>query len=326
MSTPIVPLAIFLILTSICSGVSTLLKTIAGQTHGLNLSPTSEFNYQGIPWEVMHKNFSGEVIYQAETDVNFPHLTVGQTLMFAALGRTPKNRLPGVTRKRYAEHLRDVVMAMVGISHTINTKVGDDFVRGVSGGERKRVGIAEVMLNQSAIQCWDNSTRGLDSETALEFTRILRLSTEMAESAAIVAMYQASQASYDLFDKVALLYEGQQIYFGPRDAAKQYFVDMGYYCPEKQTTADFLTSLTNPAERVVQFGFERRVPRTPDEFAEAWRKSAIRAQLLEETDEFAAKFPTGSSHIEKFREARKAQQSSLMYDRLSCTPWFCASC
>lgn len=146
----------------------------------------------------MHKHFSGEIIYQAETDVHFPHLTVGQTLLFAALARTPRNRLPGVSREAYAEQLRDVVMAMFGIYHTMDTKVGDDFVRGVSGGERKRTSIAEATLNQSAIQCWDNSTRGLDSATALEFARILRLSTELGETAAIVAMYQASQPAYDV--------------------------------------------------------------------------------------------------------------------------------
>lgn len=146
----------------------------------------------------MHSRFRGEVVYQAETDIHFPQLTVGQTLMFAALGRTPKNRLPGVSRQEYARHVRDAVMAVFGISHTINTRVGNDYVRGVSGGERKRVSIAEVMLSQSSIQCWDNSTRGLDSATALEFARTLRLSSELMGTTAIVAMYQASQPAYDV--------------------------------------------------------------------------------------------------------------------------------
>jgi ABC-type multidrug transport system ATPase subunit len=56
---------------------------------------------------------------------------------------------------RYCEHLRDVVMAMYGISHTIHTKVGDEYTRGVSGGERKRVTIAEATLSNAALQCWD---------------------------------------------------------------------------------------------------------------------------------------------------------------------------
>jgi ATP-binding cassette subfamily G (WHITE) protein 2 (PDR) len=152
----------------------------------------------GISYDMMHKRFRGEVIYQGETEYHFPQLTVGETLLFAALARTPRNRLPGVTRQRYAEHLRDVVMAVFGLSHTMHTRVGNDFVRGVSGGERKRVSIAEVTLSQSPLQCWDNSTRGLDSATALEFVKTLRLSTNLVKTAAIVALYQASQAAYDV--------------------------------------------------------------------------------------------------------------------------------
>jgi len=91
-------------------------------------------------------------------------------------------------------------MAIFGLSHTINTKVGDDFIRGVSGGERKRVSIAEATLGQSPLQCWDNSTRGLDSATALEFVKTLKVSTELGGCAAVVAIYQASQSIYDVRD------------------------------------------------------------------------------------------------------------------------------
>ncbi|BCS12093.1 hypothetical protein ALUC_50139S [Aspergillus luchuensis] len=294
------------------SGVSTLLKTIAGQTKGLFLDDSTEFNYQGIEWDLMHQKFRGDVTYQAETDVHFPHLTVGQTLQYAALARTPHNRLSGVSRETYATHLRDVVMAVFGISHTINTKVGDDFIRGVSGGERKRVSIAELALTQSCIQCWDNSTRGLDSATALEFVRTVRLSVDVAGTAAVVALYQASQQSYDVFDKVALLYEGRQIYFGPVDQAKSYFTELGYQCPERQTTADFLTSLTNPVERVVRPGFEARVPRTPGEFAKCWEQSALRAKLLGEISSFEKDHPIGGPMLQKFENSRNAERSPLI--------------
>jgi ATP-binding cassette subfamily G (WHITE) protein 2 (PDR) len=94
--------------------------------------------------------------------------------------------------------MRDVIMTMLGLSHTVNTKVGNDYIRGVSGGERKRVSIAEAALGGSPIQCWDNSTRGLDSATALEFVKNLRISTNLTGSTAIVAIYQASQAIYDV--------------------------------------------------------------------------------------------------------------------------------
>lgn len=146
----------------------------------------------------MRKQFRGDVIYQAETDVHFPHLTVGQTLLYAALAKTPNNRLPGVSREEYATHVRDVIMAVFGLSHTLNTKVGNEFVQGVSGGERKRVSIAEIVLTQSPIQCWDNSTRGLDSSTALKFVQTLRLAVDIKSTTTIVALYQASQMVYEV--------------------------------------------------------------------------------------------------------------------------------
>jgi len=87
---------------------------------------------------------------------------------------------------------------MFGISHTINTKVGDDFVRGVSGGERKRVTIAEAVLSYAPLQCWDNSTRGLDSANAVEFCRTLRTQCDVFGASACVAIYQAPQAAYNV--------------------------------------------------------------------------------------------------------------------------------
>ena len=288
------------------SGCTTLLKTIAGETHGFFIDEKSDINYQGIPKDVMHKDFRGECMYQAEVDVHFPQLTVGQTLRFAAEARAPRNRIPGITRQQYADHMTKVIMAVFGISHTFNTRVGNDFVRGVSGGERKRVSIAEAAIGGSPLQCWDNSTRGLDSATALEFVKTLRLSTSLSGATAAVAIYQASQSIYDIFDKVVVLYEGRQIYFGKTTEAKRFFVDMGFYCAERATTGDFLTSLTNPLERVVREGFENRVPRTPDEFALRWQQSEDRARLLVEIDKFDKTYPLGGEQLQAFQHSRQA--------------------
>ena len=180
------------------SGCSTFLKTIAGDTHGFHIDNGSELNYSGIRPEEMRTSFRGEAIYTAEVDHHFAHLTVGDTLYFAARARCPKNIPEGITRHEYAEHLRDVTMAMFGILHTKNTRVGDDFVRGVSGGERKRVTIAEAALSYSPLQCWDNSTRGLDSANALEFCRTLRTQADVMGCTSAVAIYQASQDAYEV--------------------------------------------------------------------------------------------------------------------------------
>ncbi|KAL5338916.1 ABC-2 type transporter-domain-containing protein [Aspergillus crustosus] len=291
------------------SGCSTFLKTIAGETHGLWLDEGTDIQYQGISWDEMHSRFRGEVIYQAETEIHFPQLTAGETLHFAARARAPVNRFPDVSRDQYATHMRDVTMAMLGLSHTMNTQVGNDFIRGVSGGERKRVSIAETILCGCPLQCWDNSTRGLDSSTALEFVRNLRLSTEYTGSTAVVAIYQASQAIYDVFDKAIVLYEGRQIYFGNAIDARRFFIEMGFDCPDRQTTADFLTSLTSPTERLVREGYEGRVPRTPDEFAARWKASAERKQLLDDIEAFQNEFPIGGSKLDEFNRSRAAEKA-----------------
>lgn len=178
-----------------------------------------------------------------------------------------------MSRQDFCQYISQVVMAAFGLSHAAGTRVGNDFIRGVSGGERKRVSIAEMMLSGSPFSAWDNSTRGLDSATALKFVQSLRMVADLGGHAGAVAIYQASQAIYDLFDKAVVLYEGRQIYFGPANEAKAFFERQGWHCPVRQTTGDFLTSVTNPIERQAREGMENKVPRTPEEFENCWRQS-----------------------------------------------------
>lgn len=146
----------------------------------------------------MHDWFRGDVLYNAEVDVHLPPLTVGDTLEFASLARVPAKIPGGFTKTEFARAYRDAIMATFGIGHTMNTKVGDDFVRGVSGGERKRVSIAEAALTGAKFQCWDNSTRGLDSGNAISFCQTLRAQADLMNVAAVVAIYQAPQSAYDV--------------------------------------------------------------------------------------------------------------------------------
>ncbi|TVY36200.1 ZEB2-regulated ABC transporter [Lachnellula subtilissima] len=290
-------------------GCSTFLKTIAGETHGFYIEEGSKVNYQGISPKRMHHDFRGEAIYTAEVDVHFPMLTVGQTLDFAASARAPRHIPGGANRQEFSRLIRDVIMAVFGISHTVNTRVGNDFVRGVSGGERKRVSIAEAALGGAPLQCWDNSTRGLDSANAIEFCKTLRQSTELSGTTAVVAIYQAPQSAYDLFDKVILLYEGRQIYFGRAGDALGYFENLGFDCPESQTVADYLTSMTSPQERTIRPGFENRVPRTSEDFARVWKESPERTKLLAEIDAYNNEFQLDGEHLTEFQESRRAQQA-----------------
>lgn len=180
------------------SGCSTLLKTLAGRIEGLDVSESSYMNFRGISSKRMHSWFRNDVLYNAEVDVHLAPLTVGDTLEFAALCRAPAKIPGGFQKREFVRAYRDAVMAVFGIGHTVNTKVGDDFIRGVSGGERKRVSIAEAALAGAKFQCWDNSTRGLDSGNAISFCKHLRMQADLMHVAAVVAIYQAPQAAYEV--------------------------------------------------------------------------------------------------------------------------------
>ena len=177
---------------------------------------------------------------------------------------------------------------------------------------RKRVTIAEAALSGAPLQCWDNSTRGLDSANAIEFVKNLKMGAEYMGTTSVVAIYQAPGSAYDLFDKVAVLYEGEQIYFGKTTDAKQYFLDMGFFCPEQQTTPDFLTSLTSASERTPREGFEGKVPTTPQEFASAWRKSNEYQRLMQDIEAFNNEHPVQGQRYDDFLASRRAQQSKHM--------------
>ncbi|KAG7732144.1 hypothetical protein KL948_002342 [Ogataea haglerorum] len=289
------------------AGCSTFLKAISSQTYGFEVAPESVISYDGFSPKDIRSNYRGEVTFSAEKDEHFPQLTVRQTLGFAAKLKAPRNRPQGVSAQAYADHMTKVYMAMYGLSHTADTKVGNDFVKGVSGGERKRVSTAELSLCGSKIQCWDNSTRGLDSATALEFLRALKTSATVLQTTPVTSVYQCSTDSYNLFDNVLLLYEGYQIYYGPAAHAKQFFQDMGYVCPPRQTTADFLTSLTSPKERITREGMEHRVPRTPKEFNDYWRASPEYADMVAQTDAHIKKSVEDDLR-EQFHQSHVARQ------------------
>ncbi|KAJ5787614.1 hypothetical protein N7457_002604 [Penicillium paradoxum] len=294
------------------SGCSTLLKVLCGYLDGLILDPGSEIQYKGIPFATMIKHYRGEIVYSAEADHHFPNLTVGQTLEFAAHARAPRNRLGSISRNQYVESAVRGVMDTFSLSHTYNTNVGNSYIPGVSGGERKRVSIAEMVLSRASVGAWDNSTCGLDAATAVDFVRALRTSAKLAGSCHAVAAYQAPEALYDTFDKVILLYEGRQIYFGSREGAVMYFEKMGWKRPLQQSSADYLTAVTNPGERECRPDMEHTVPRTPQEFETHWKQSPEYAKLQISMTEYKENNPLDGSAEAQLKQTKRLEQATYV--------------
>lgn len=221
---------------------------------------------------------------------------------------------------------------MFGMMHTLNTMVGNQFIRGVSGGERKRVSIIEVSIfihsshhhqpslvstnlpqkkalaSRATVNAWDNSTRGLDSSTAVDYIHALRILSTLTHSTNIVTLYQAGEQIYKEFDKVCVIDNGRQIYYGPGCAAISYFESIGFYRNPRSTTADFLTSVTDPNKRRVKPGWEGKVPLTPLELETAFRNSSHWTALQEELTAYDEEVRSGRD-ARDFRDAVKQDKS-----------------
>lgn len=253
--------------------------------------------------------------------MHFPHLTVKQTLDFAIASRTPETRISSQTRQDYQDFMLKYLTTVFGLRHTLDTKVGNDYVRGVSGGERKRVSIAEALSAQASLYCWDNATRGLDASTALEYAQTVRASANLLKNVGIVAIYQAGENIYELFDKVTVLYQGRQIYFGPVERAKAYFEEMGFLRLPRQSSSEFLTAVTDPKGRFAKPGMEGKVPQTADDFEKYWHNSSDFQKLLVEIEDYntvqnaettIARL-TETSRLHKMKNQREKSRYTVSY-------------
>jgi ABC-type multidrug transport system ATPase subunit len=268
------------------AGCSTFLKTIANQRNGF-MGVTGDVHYGGIDAKEMSKRFKGQVIYSEEDDVHNATLTVSQTIDFALRVKATSKLLPEHSRKTFRKMIRDTLLKMFDVEHTKHTLVGSPTVRGVSGGERKRVSIMEVLCSGAAVIGWDNTSRGLDASTALDYAKSMRILTDVLETTMFVSLYQASESIWEQFDKVLVIDEGRCVYYGPRTQARQYFYSLGFGERPRQTSADYVTGMTDKYERIFQEGrSESNVPCSPEQLEEAYQKSDIYKQVLSEKNKF----------------------------------------
>jgi ATP-binding cassette subfamily G (WHITE) protein 2 (SNQ2) len=291
------------------SGCTTLLKMLANQRKGYE-EITGDVRYGSMDHK-QAEQYRGQIVMNNEEEIFFPSLTVGRTMDFATRLKVPETLPTGAQNgEEYRKGYKQFLMDSMGISHTEGTKVGNEFIRGVSGGERKRVSIIETLATRSSIACWDNSTRGLDASTALEYTRALRAMTDEWKLTTIVTLYQAGNGIFDLFDKVLVLDEGEQVFYGTRDEARPFMESQGFLCGAGANVGDFLTGVTVPNERKIISGFEARFPRNAPELRHAYEASSIKSRMDSELT-----FPASDeakSLTEAFAESVQMEKSSRL--------------
>ena len=300
------------------SGCTTFLKALAGLDRGY-AGVDGKVYYGSMEGEKAIKAYRSEIIFNSEEDLHDANLKVGRTLDFALRNNTPSaaSRAPTeeggkpMSEKAYQDKTKEELLKVFGLEHTQDTKVGDQYVRGVSGGEKKRVSIAEVLTSKASIQCWDNATRGLDANTALGYTKVMRTLTDTERNSTVVSLYQAGNGIYNMFDKVTVIAEGRVLYYGPRTEARGYFENLGFECAEGANVADFLTAVTATNERKVKDGFEGKILTSPAEFEAAYKKSDIAKKMMEELETHLADKEGMDRQTKSTQEAVQQQKSKF---------------
>ncbi|XP_020103847.1 ABC transporter G family member 22 isoform X1 [Ananas comosus] len=215
-------------------GKTTLLSILGGRINGNIIEGTITYND-----EPYNKSLKRRIGFVTQDDVLFAHLTVRETLTYAALLRLPQT----MSKQQKEERAMDVIYEL-GLERCQDTMIGGSFVRGISGGERKRVCIGNEIIINPSLLLLDEPTSGLDSTTALRIVQVLHDIAEAGKTV-LTTIHQPSSRLFLKFDKLILLGKGSLLYFGKASEAMAYFQSIGCSPLIAMNPAEFLLDLAN---------------------------------------------------------------------------------
>lgn len=244
-------------------GKSTLLDVLAGRiSKGSDLQ--GEVLVNGVA--VKRKALKGTVAYVMQDDALQGVLTVRENLLYSA-----RLRLGHLTDEEQHQRVAEVIDEL-GLRKVADTKIGNVFFRGVSGGERRRCSIGMELVTRPHILLLDEPTSGLD---ALSARMIVETLVKLARDgrAVVASIHQPSSQVFHLFDRVMLLSRGEQAFFGPIKVATAFFERIGQPCPTYVNPADhFLES--------INYDFQSDKPAAVQAILTAYVDSPERQRLL----------------------------------------------
>uniref|UniRef100_A0A803NX39 ABC transporter domain-containing protein n=1 Tax=Cannabis sativa TaxID=3483 RepID=A0A803NX39_CANSA len=301
------------------SGKTTLLTALGSRllTEG-QLSGTITYNDK--PFSNPIKRTTGFV---PQLDVFFPHLTVSETLVFAALLRMP-NTFERAEKIATAEE----VISQLGLTKCKDSVVGGALLRGISGGERKRVSIGQELLINPSLLLLDEPTSGLDSTTAQKIVSAVAELAKTGRRTVLMSIHQPSSRLFYMFDKLMLLSEGNSLYFGKGSDVMDYFSGMGYAPSIAMNPSDFLLDLANG--KLINILNYYNYDRHDDEGAEQVKQRLVLAYKLNlsekvkadilEVEEITNEYSTDQFHLDSSLEDKRwsttwGQQFSVLFRR-----------
>ncbi|CAH9074142.1 unnamed protein product [Cuscuta europaea] len=265
------PSRLTLLLGPPSSGKTTLLLALAGRLGpGLKMSGKITYNGHCLKEFVPQRTSA----YVSQKDCHIAEMTVRETVEFSGqcqgngfkhdllmelLRREKVARITpdpdidmfikAVALGEQTSTVVDCILKILGLDTCANTLVGDEMLKGISGGQKKRLTTGELLVGTSRVLLMDEISTGLDSSTTYKIIRYLKHSTHAFSGTTLVSLLQPDPETYSLFDDVILLCEGQIIYQGPQESALDFFAFMGFKCPPRKNVADFLQEVTSEKDQ-----------------------------------------------------------------------------
>ncbi|KAF0920711.1 hypothetical protein E2562_036412 [Oryza meyeriana var. granulata] len=295
------------------SGKTTLLLALAGKLNNmLKVSGKVTYNGHGMDEFVPQRTAA----YISQHDLHIGEMTVRETLAFSARCQGVGSRydmLTELSRREKAENIKpdqdidvymkasaiggqessvvtEYILKILGLDICADTIVGNEMLRGVSGGQRKRVTTGEMLVGPARALFMDEISTGLDSSTTYQIVNSIGQTIRILGGTAVISLLQPAPETYNLFDDIILLSDGQIVYQGAREHVLEFFELMGFRCPPRKGVADFLQEVTSRKDQE-QYWYRNDMPYCfvpAKRFADAFRSfhmgQSIQNELLEPFD------------------------------------------
>ncbi|CAK9174554.1 unnamed protein product [Ilex paraguariensis] len=301
------PSRMTLVLGPPSSGKTTLLLALAGKLDR-RLKTRGEITYNGHRLDEFVPQKTSA--YISQNDVHTGEMTVKETLDFSARCQGVGSRYELLTELASRERsagifpesevdlfmkatavegaesslITDYTLRILGLDVCRDTIVGDEMQRGISGGQKKRVTTGEMIVGPTKTLFMDEISTGLDSSTTFQIVKCLQQIVHLTEATILMSLLQPAPETFDLFDDIILLSEGQIVYQGPREHVLEFFETCGFKCPERKGTADFLQEVTSRKDQEQYWADRSRPYRyiSVNEFAKLFKRFHVGLRLENE--------------------------------------------
>ncbi|KAJ6338662.1 hypothetical protein OIU76_008181 [Salix suchowensis] len=253
-------------------GKTTLLQALAAKLDK-SLKVEGEISYNGYRLnEFVPQKTS---VYISQYDQHISEMTVRETLDFSArcqgiggradimkeisrrekeAGIIPEPDIDTYMKATSFEGLKrtlqtDYILKILGLDNCADTMVGDAMRRGISGGQKKRLTTGEMIIGPTKALFMDEISNGLDSSTTFQIVSCMQQLAHITKSTMLVSLLQPAPETFDLFDDIILMAEGEIVYHGPRNNVLEFFEHCGFRCPPRKGIADFLQEVVSERDQ-----------------------------------------------------------------------------